>query len=292
MVKEYNSSGGEIAVTYDDSPATVESAINLLNATARVNIYMEYASPSDTAVPVGFIDFNTSGSPQSQINFVVGEGGFAADDTEMSLGNAMRCSTWRGFTAPVGVDTRLYGRLNGDLIGSGGTFTNETFLNVDKLSFLVIDGQLNARINFQAPASTFFAVHAGSMGQHGRIELQSSDIDRIIVAGDVATPAASDVASIVAHAGNIDEIELTGGSLRGDVIARGYSSDSAGGRIGQINVAGHIGRTFTATQFGDPDSAATFPTLSGSTLNGPVLCIEASNGIDRRLRAHEARHVD
>jgi len=280
VVQERDSSGTLIATTYDDTPATIESAINLLDATARVNIFMEYASPSDTAVPVGFMDFNPGSSPQGQISFVVGEGAFDASDTEVSLGNAMRCSTWRGFTAPTGVDCRLYGRLNGDLIGSGTSgFTNDTFLNVDTLSFLVIDGQLNARVNISAPASTFFAVHAGLVGQHGRIELQSGTINRVRVVGDVNQPSASGVASISAGAGNINLVDV-GGSLRGDVICRGTAGSSTQGRIAQIIVGDHIGRTFTSNSAGDPESATAFPYLNPGVLNGAVLCIEATNGIN------------
>lgn len=244
VIVERNSDGMTIATTYDESPSSVGS-IDLLDATSRVNIFVEYSEPPESAIEVGHIVFNQDAmNGQGVVSIIVGKGAYIGDDTQLSAGDALICSAWRGLEVPESATTfRIYGRLTGDLIGSGATgFANGTFKNLDRLSRLDIDGDLNAFFAVGAPASSTFVVWAANFSQLGRIQLDSGEITQIRVFGDIDRPSASNVASVAAGTSGVGNIALiqVDGSLRGDVVCRGYNNDTQGGRIGQIIVGGHI----------------------------------------------------
>lgn len=280
VVQQYNSSNTLLSTTYDDTPGAVDT-ITLANATSRVNIWVEYSDPPESPVAVGHITFQAGGSPQSTIDFVVGKTAFSTGDTLVDTVDAMRCASWRGLTAPDSgsINCRLFGRLTGDLLGKDAT-TGVTMENIDQMSRLDVDGSMGGNLSIASPVGSFFGMEVGSISSLARIYLVSGSINRIMVGTNITAGASGRTdATIVTGAGNIVHVQA-GGSIRADITARGTHGSSTQGRIGQIIAGGHIGRIYNTNEFGDPESSTAFPTLNPSVLNGPVLCIEASNGID------------
>ncbi len=151
---------------------------------------------------------------------------------------------------------------------------------IDQMSRFDVDGSMGGSLSISSPAGSVFVMHVGSISSLGRIYLASGSITEIDVLTNITTATSGRTdATIATGAGDILLVNA-GGSIRADITARGTHGSSTQGRIGQIIAGDHIGRFYNANEYGDPESATQFPALSGSTLNGPVLCIEASNGID------------
>ncbi len=193
----------------------------------------------------------------------------------------MRCGTWRGLTVPSTPNCRLFGRLTGDLIGKN-TSTDVTMEGIDQVSRFDVDGSMGAGLSFDSPVASTFVMHVGSISSFGRIYLDTGSITRIQVATNITAGASTrSDATIATGAGNILLVNAVG-SIRADITARGTPGSPTQGRIFDIIAGDHIGRAYSpgTNAYGDPDSATAFPYLNPGVLNGPVLCIEATNGVN------------